>query len=87
MQNSFGSTCHGAGRRESRSEAKRHVSGREVLHELESRGITVMAGSMAGLAEEASEAYKDVKQVVGVAHNAGISRIVASTRPIGVIKG
>jgi len=42
---------------------------------------------MAGLAEEASEAYKDVKQVVGVAHNAGISRIVASTRPIGVIKG
>lgn len=87
MQNSFGSTCHGAGRRESRSEAKRHVSGREVLHDLESRGITVMAGSMAGLAEEASEAYKDVKEVVGVAHNAGISRIVASTRPIGVIKG
>jgi len=87
MQNSFGSTCHGAGRRESRSEAKRHTSGREVLNDLESRGITVMAGSMAGLAEEASEAYKDVKEVVGVAHNAGISRIVASTRPIGVIKG
>jgi tRNA-splicing ligase RtcB len=87
MQNTFGSTCHGAGRRESRSEAKRHVSGRDVMNELESRGIKVMAGSMAGLAEEASEAYKDVKQVVGVAQNAGIAHIVARTKPIGVIKG
>jgi tRNA-splicing ligase RtcB len=57
------------------------------MNELESRGIKVMAGSMAGLAEEASEAYKDVKQVVGVAQNAGIAHIVARTKPIGVIKG
>ena len=87
MKETFGSTCHGAGRLQSRSAAKRHLSGRQVLESLESRGITVRAGSLAGLAEEASEAYKDVSSVVGVAHNAGISKIVARTRPIGVIKG
>jgi len=87
MQETFGSTCHGAGRVQSRSAAKRHLSGREVLESLASRGITVRTGSLPGLAEEASEAYKDVTSVVGVAHNAGISKIVARTRPIGVIKG
>ncbi len=87
MRDTFGSTCHGAGRMQSRAAAKRHLSGREVLKSLEARGITVRAGSISGLAEEASEAYKDVTQVVGVAHNAGISRMVARTRPIGVIKG
>jgi tRNA-splicing ligase RtcB len=87
MNETFGSTCHGAGRVQSRAAAKRHLRGSDVLKELESRGITVRAGSFSGLAEEASEAYKDVSTVVGVAHNAGISKIVARTRPIGVIKG
>ena len=87
MKETFGSTCHGAGRVQSRSAAKRHLSGRDVLDSLQSRGITVRAGSLAGLAEEASEAYKDVSSVVGIAHNAGISKIVARTKPIGVIKG
>ena len=87
MKETFGSTCHGAGRLQSRSAAKRNLSGRDVLESLQSRGITVRAGSLAGLAEEAPEAYKDVSSVVGVAHNAGISKRVARTRPIGVIKG
>ncbi|MFC1993274.1 RtcB family protein [Chloroflexota bacterium] len=87
MKETFGSTCHGAGRLQSRTAAKKHLRGRDVLDALESRGITVRTGSLDGLAEEASEAYKDVTSVVGVAHNAGISRIVARTKPIGVIKG
>ncbi len=87
MKETFGSTCHGAGRLQSRSAAKRHLSGRDVLAQLEQRGITVRAGSLPGLAEEASEAYKDVNSVVNVLQQAGISKIVARTRPIGVIKG
>ncbi len=87
MTETFGSTCHGAGRLQSRSAAKRHQSGRDVLESLQARGITVRAGSLSGLAEEAPSAYKDVSSVVGIAHNAGISKIVARTRPIGVIKG
>lgn len=87
MKETFGSTCHGAGRVKSRAAAKRTVRGSDILKDLEARGITVRAGSMSGLAEEASIAYKDVTTVVGVAHSAGISRIVARTRPMGVIKG
>ena len=87
LKETFGSTCHGAGRVKSRAAAKRAQSGRDVLKALEARGITVRTGSLAGLAEEASEAYKDVTSVVRVAHEAGISKIVARTRPIGVIKG
>ena len=87
MKESFGSTCHGAGRVKSRTAAKRELRGEAVLRELESRGITIKTGSLRGLAEEASQAYKDVSLVVAVAHNAGISRIVARTKPIGVIKG
>jgi len=87
MKETFGSTCHGAGRLQSRSAAKRQRSGREVLESLQARGITVRTGSLPGLAEEASEAYKDVSSVVNITHNAGISKIVARTRPIGVIKG
>ncbi|HEX79122.1 MAG TPA: RtcB family protein [Dehalococcoidia bacterium] len=87
MLQTFGSTCHGAGRMQSRAAAKRQLKGSDVLKRLETSGITVRAGSLSGLAEEASEAYKDVSDVVGVAHNAGISKIVARTRPIGVIKG
>jgi tRNA-splicing ligase RtcB len=87
MQETFGSTCHGAGRMQSRAAAKKSQSGREVLNALEARGITVRAGSMSGLAEEAPEAYKDVGDVVRVAHGAGISKKVARTRPIAVVKG
>ena len=87
MHETFGSTCHGAGRMQSRAAVKKHVRGKDVLQELESRGIAVRAGSMSGLAEEASVAYKDVNKVVQVCENAGISRIIARTRPIGVVKG
>ena len=87
MEETFGSTCHGAGRVQSRSAAKRSLRGADVARELSRKGITVRAGSMASLAEEASEAYKDVAQVVEVTHRAGISRKVAKLRPIGVVKG
>jgi len=87
MQETFGSTCHGAGRLQSRAAAKKRQSGRDVLAALEARGITVRAGSLSGLAEEAPEAYKDVNSVVGVTHGAGISRKVARTKPIAVVKG
>jgi tRNA-splicing ligase RtcB len=87
MKETWGSTCHGAGRMQSRAAAKKQMSGREVLHMLASKGITVRAGSLSGLAEEAPEAYKDVGCVVRVAHGAGISKKVARTRPIAVVKG
>ncbi|MDP2920242.1 MAG: RtcB family protein [Dehalococcoidia bacterium] len=87
MKETFGSTCHGAGRVKSRAAAKKLARGRDILKDLESRGIVVRTGNMSGLAEEASQAYKDVTEVVGVTHSTGISRIVAKTRPIGVIKG
>jgi len=87
MEETFGSTCHGAGRVQSRSAAKRSLRGADVARALEARGITVRAGSMGSLAEEASEAYKDVTEVVDITHKAGISRKVARAVPIGVIKG
>jgi len=83
----FGSTCHGAGRRMSRTRAKRLARGRPILRELEDRGITVRSSGPATLREEISEAYKDVKEVVDIVHRAGISRKVAKLVPIGVIKG
>ena len=87
MKETFGSACHGAGRVQSRAAAKKHQSGRDVLRALEERGITIRTGSLSGLAEEAPEAYKDVTTVVEVTHGAGIARIVARTRPMGVVKG
>ncbi len=87
MAETFGSTCHGAGRVQSRGAAKRGLRGSDVANELKSKGIIVKADSMASLAEEASQAYKDVTQVVEVTHQAGISRKVAMASPIGVIKG
>ena len=87
MKETFGSTCHGAGRMKSRAAAKRQLQGREVLAAMKAKGITVRAGSLPGLAEEASESYKDVNDVVNVVHNAGISKKVARTRPLIVIKG
>ena len=87
MAETFGSTCHGAGRLQSRGAAKRSLRGVDVADELRSRGIIVKTDSMSSLAEEASQAYKDVTQVVEVTHKAGISRKVAMASPMGVIKG
>lgn len=83
----FGSTCHGAGRRLSRRQAKKQARGRRLLDELEREGVVVMAAGMATVAEEMPEAYKDVSAVVDVVEGAGISRKVAQLKPIGVIKG
>ena len=87
MDETFGSTCHGAGRQASRGAARRLLKGVDLSQRLADKGIIVKTGSKAGLAEEASEAYKDAAKVVDVAHRAGISRRVVRTRPIGVIKG
>jgi tRNA-splicing ligase RtcB len=87
MQQSWGSCCHGAGRRMSRSEAKHEFRGDHLRQELEKRGITIRAGSLAGLAEEAPSAYKDVNAVVETVVAAGIARKVAHLRPLAVIKG
>jgi tRNA-splicing ligase RtcB len=83
----FGSTCHGAGRVMSRSQAKKKVWGEDLLRQLREQGIAVQAGSMSGLAEEAPQAYKDVDRVVEVVEGAGIARRVARLLPMGVIKG
>lgn len=87
MNETFGSTCHGAGRVMSRSQAIKTSKGRAVSQELESKGICVRAASKATLAEEMPEAYKDVSKVVQVVHDAGISRLVARIIPLGAIKG
>ncbi len=87
MLQSFGSSCHGAGRMMSRHEAKRNVRGETLRQELEKGGIHVRAGSMPGLAEEAPQAYKDVDQVVEAVVGGGIARKVARLRPVAVIKG
>jgi tRNA-splicing ligase RtcB len=87
LELTFGSTCHGAGRVMSRSQAKKKVWGEDLLRELKSEGIAVQAGSMSGLAEEAPQAYKDVERVVNVVESAGIARKVARLVPLGVIKG
>jgi tRNA-splicing ligase RtcB len=87
MNQTFGSTCHGAGRRMSRKKAKKFVHGPKLRDQLEASGIQVRAGSMSGLAEEAPAAYKDVNRVVEVVHGAGIARMVARLKPMAVIKG
>jgi tRNA-splicing ligase RtcB len=83
----FGSTCHGAGRMMSRKQAKRTAKGRSIVRELEDRGILIRAASRATVDEEISEAYKDVKDVVQVVHEAGIGKMVAQLKPMGVLKG
>lgn len=87
FQETFGSSCHGAGRRLSRHQAKKESRGRQLLAELEERGVVVMAAGMATVAEEMPEAYKDVADVVEVVHRAGIGSRVARLRPLGVVKG
>ena len=87
MAETYGSTCHGAGRLMSRTAAARKFSANEVVSLLGSRGIYVRAASRDGIVEEAPGAYKDVDDVVRIAHGAGISRMVARLKPIGVMKG
>ncbi|MCX6745768.1 MAG: RtcB family protein [Candidatus Parcubacteria bacterium] len=83
----FGSVCHGAGRRLSRSAAKRQVSGRQIKEELEKRGILVRCASFADIAEEAPLAYKDVSEVVDLVAKAGLAKKVVQLYPLGVVKG
>ncbi|MBN1536030.1 MAG: RtcB family protein [Anaerolineales bacterium] len=87
MQRSFGSTCHGAGRLMSRAQAKKKIWGEDLRKALQDEGITIRAGSMAGLAEEAPEAYKDVDEVVDTVIGAGLARKVARLKPLIVVKG
>jgi tRNA-splicing ligase RtcB len=87
MEETFGSTCHGAGRVLSRKAAKKASKGRDIRRELEDRGVLVRWTGRATLAEELPEAYKDVNQVVEVVHGANISKKVAKLKPVIVIKG
>jgi tRNA-splicing ligase RtcB len=87
MAATFGSTCHGAGRVLSRQAAQKVARGRRIAEELEAKGIIARARSREGLAEEHSEAYKDVDDVVACVASAGLSRKVARLRPLGVVKG
>lgn len=87
MDNTFGTCCHGAGRAMSRTQARKTIHGNDLRQQLEAKGITVRAGSLRGLAEEAPFAYKDVRGVIDVVEAAGLARTVARVEPIAVIKG
>lgn len=87
MRDTWGSTCHGAGRVMSRKGAKRESRGRDLLAEMKQRGVVVKARGMGTVAEEMPHAYKDVEAVVGVMHNAGLTRKVARLKPMAVVKG
>ena len=86
-EQTYGSSCHGAGRAMSRTKAARVSRGRPIVQELRKRGIVVRSAGKRTLAEEIPEAYKDVRDVVEVVHEAGIGKKVARLRPVGVIKG
>lgn len=87
MEETFGSTCHGAGRTLSRHKAKKMMSAEEAVNKLKEKGVFIQATTKSGITEEIPEAYKNVSQVVEVVHQAGISTKVAKLKPIGVIKG
>lgn len=87
MKETFGSTCHGAGRVMSRNKAKKSISDSELVEQLAKKGISVRSASRSVLAEEAPHAYKDVAEVVKVCEGAGLAKIVARMRPVGVTKG
>ena len=87
MDDTFGSTCHGAGRVQSRHQALKAARGADLIGDLKKKGIIVQAKGMKTIAEEMPHAYKDVAEVVDVMHQSGISRKVAKLRPLGVIKG
>ncbi len=84
---SWGSTAHGAGRVESRSQALRELRGEDIKKQLNDKGIEVRSGSWKGLAEEAPQVYKDIDEVVRVSHEAGIGKLVAKVIPVVVMKG
>jgi tRNA-splicing ligase RtcB len=83
----FHSTCHGAGRVQSRHQAARSIGGKQLRRRLEHLGIAVRGSSVRGLAEEAPEAYKDITAVIEAAEGAGLCRSVARLQPLGVVKG
>lgn len=87
MKETFGSSCHGAGRLQSRHQALKSAKGKDIIGELKNKGITVQAKGKKTIAEEMPGAYKDVSEVVEVIHRAGISNKVAKLKPVGVIKG
>ena len=87
MEQSFGSCCHGAGRRQSRTAAKKSMSPRDLLDQLDARGVTIRVHSKNLLTEEAPAAYKDAQHIVNVVHNAGLAQLVARLKPLVVIKG
>lgn len=87
MDETFGSSCHGAGRNLSRTKALEKAKGRNLINELRSKGITIEAKGIKTIAEEMPDAYKDVSEVVDVMHDEGITAKVAKLRPLGVIKG
>jgi tRNA-splicing ligase RtcB len=87
MERAFGTVCHGAGRRLSRTGARKRIGGAELRRQLEQQGVVVRSPSNRGLAEEAPFAYKEVDRVVAVVERAGLAARVARLRPIGVIKG
>jgi tRNA-splicing ligase RtcB len=87
MEQSFGSCCHGAGRRQSRTAAKKSLSPRDLLDQLNARGVTVRVHSKGLLTEEAPTAYKDAQKIVNIVHNAGLAQLVVRLKPIIVVKG
>jgi tRNA-splicing ligase RtcB len=87
MRETFGTTCHGAGRVMSRTAARKSPYAQNAKQRLEDQGILVRAETRDGITEEIPEAYKDVDAVIDVVHNAGLARRVARLKPIGVIKG
>ncbi|HPL64009.1 MAG TPA: RtcB family protein [Syntrophales bacterium] len=87
LAETFGSTCHGAGRLMSRAQAVKSSRGRQIRKEMEERGVLVMSTGKATLQEEIPEAYKDIDEVVNIVHGAGISKKVARLRPLACLKG
>ncbi|MGH2750509.1 MAG: RtcB family protein [Actinomycetota bacterium] len=86
-ERSFSSTCHGAGRAMSRTKAKKQMSGQDLRRRLEGEGIVLAKTRWKSLSEEAPYAYKDAEEVVETCEGAGLSRVVARLRPMGVVKG
>jgi tRNA-splicing ligase RtcB len=87
MELSFGSTCHGAGRRMSRNKARKELHSERVKENMESKGISLIAKDFKTVSEEAPQAYKDISKIVKICHNAKLSEKVAELKPAGVIKG
>lgn len=87
MDESFGSCCHGAGRRMSRTMAKKSIGSKQLLEQLDKKGVTIRVHSKNLLTEECPQAYKDAQMVVNVVHNAGLAKLVARLKPIVVVKG